>query len=58
MKKEQKEIEIAQELNDKQRELELIVLDFNAKQKELREEYERKLEPVLEQLKKFRKIFQ
>jgi len=56
--REQKEIEIAQELNDKQRELELIVLDFNAKQKELREEYERKREPVLEQLKKFRKIFQ
>jgi hypothetical protein len=56
--REQKEIEIAQELNDKQRELELVVLDFNAKQKELRDEYERRKEPVLEQIKKFQKIFQ
>jgi hypothetical protein len=56
--REQKEIEIAQKLNDKQRELELLVLDFNAKQKELREEYETRREPVLEQLKKFQKISQ
>ena len=44
--REQKEIEIAQELDNKQRELELVVLDFNAKQKKLRDEYERKREPV------------
>jgi hypothetical protein len=56
--REQKEIKIDQELNDKQRELELIVMDFNAKQKDLREDYERKREPVLEQRKKFQKIFQ
>ena len=56
--REQKEIQIAQELNDKQRELELVVLEFNAKQKDLREEYERKREPILEQLKKSQKIFQ
>jgi hypothetical protein len=56
--REQKEIAIAQELNDKQTELELTMLDFNAKQKELQAEYARKREPVLEEIKKFRKITQ
>jgi uncharacterized phage infection (PIP) family protein YhgE len=56
--REQKEIETVQKLNDKQRELELVELDFNAEQKKLREEYETRREPVLEQLKKFRKISQ
>ena len=56
--REQKEIETGQKLNDKQRELELVELDFNAEQKKLREEYETRREPVLEQLKKFRKISQ
>ena len=51
--REQKEMEIANELNDKQRELELIILDLNAAQKELRDEYERKKEPMFEQIKYF-----
>ena len=56
--REQKENEIVQKLDDKQRELELVVFDFNAKQKELREDYESRREPVLEQVKKFKKLFQ
>ena len=56
--RDQKEMEIAQELNDKQRELELVMLDLNAEKKELRAEYERKKEPVLEQIKNFQKIIQ
>jgi hypothetical protein len=54
--REQKEMEIVQELSDKQRELELVMLSFGAEQKELRAEYERKREPVMEQIKNFRKI--
>jgi hypothetical protein len=53
---ENKEIEIEQELNDKQRELELVMLDFSAQQKELRDEYERKREPVAKQIKRFMKL--
>jgi hypothetical protein len=53
--KEQKEIEIAQELNDKQRELELVILEFNVGQKQLQDEYERKREPVLKQIKFFQR---
>ena len=56
--REQKEIEIAQELNDKQRELELVMLDFDAQQKELRDEYEKKRETVLGQIKHFQKMIQ
>jgi hypothetical protein len=56
--REQKETVIVQELNDKQTELELVMLDFSAKQKKLRAEYERKREPILEEIKKFRRIIQ
>jgi hypothetical protein len=56
--REQKEIAIEQELNDKQRQLELVMLDFSAKQKGQRAEFERKREPVLEEIKKFRRIIQ
>ena len=56
--REQKEMDVAQELNNKQRELELIMLDFGAKQKEIRAEYERKREPVIDQIKNFKKIMQ
>ena len=56
--REQKEGAIAQELNDKQTELELVMLDFSAKQKELKEEYDTKREPVLEEIKKFRRTIQ
>ena len=54
-KKERREIEIAQELNIKQRELELVLLNFNAIQRVLREEYEGRREPELEQIKLFQK---
>jgi hypothetical protein len=57
-KREQKEMVIVKELSDKQTELELVMLDFSAKQKELRAEYDRKREPVLEEIKKFRRIVQ
>ena len=56
--REQKEMAITQELNNSQTELELFILDFNVKQKELQAEYDRKKEPVLEQIKKFHKIIQ
>jgi hypothetical protein len=56
--REGKEIVIVKELNNKQTELELVMLDFGAKQKKLRAEYDRKREPVLEEIKKFRKIIQ
>ncbi len=56
--RELKEIEIDQELSSKQRELELLVLDFSAKQKKLREDYEKRQEPVLEQTKKLKKLVQ
>jgi DNA repair exonuclease SbcCD ATPase subunit len=57
-KREQKEMNIVKELSDKQTELELVMLDFSAKQKELKAEYDRKKEPVLEEIKKFRRIVQ
>ncbi len=57
-KREKKEIEITQELNDKQSELELVMLDASSKQKELRVDYEGKRDPVLEEIKKFRGIIQ
>ena len=53
--KEQKEIEVAQQLNDKQRALELVFLEFTVAQKELRDEYETKKEPVREQIKAYQK---
>ncbi len=56
--REQKEDAITQELNDKQTELELVILDFSTKQKELKEEYDAKKEPALEGIKKFRRAIQ
>ncbi len=55
-KREQKEMVIVKELSDKQTELELVMLDFSAKQKELKAEFDRKKEPVLDEIKKFRRI--
>jgi hypothetical protein len=54
--REQKEFEIIQELNAKQTELELLIIDFNSEQKRFQEEYEAKREPVIEQIKRFRKM--
>ncbi len=56
--REQKEGAIVQELNNRQTELEFVMLDFGVKQKELQAEYDRKKEPVLVQIKKFHKIIQ
>ncbi len=57
-KREQKEMAIMKEINDKQTELELVMLDFSVKQKEIRAEYDKKREPVLEEIKKFNRIIQ
>jgi hypothetical protein len=53
--KEQREIDIAEQLTSKQKELELVILNFSAEQMELREACERKREPELEQIKFFQK---
>jgi hypothetical protein len=52
--REEKEISISQELNERQTELELVMLDFATKQKSLKEQCEVKREPVLEEIKKYR----
>jgi chromosome segregation ATPase len=49
--REQKETETTQELNNGQRELELAMLDFTEVQEKLRDEYERKRQPIIEQIK-------
>lgn len=53
--KEKKEIEIDQKLNDRQRELELVILEFNVGQKQLQDKHNRRKEPVLDQIKLFQK---
>jgi len=42
-------------LSDKQQELEMLVLNFRDREKRLREEFERKREPVAEDVKVFQK---
>jgi hypothetical protein len=54
-KREQKETEVMQKLNDRQTELELIMLDFSAEQNELRDDYDIKKEPVLKIIKNLQK---
>ena len=49
--REQKETETTQGLNTGQRELELAMLDFTVVQERLRDEYERKRQPVIEQIR-------
>jgi hypothetical protein len=53
--KEQREIEIAEQLVSKQKELELIILNFSVDQMEICETYKRKREPESEQIKFFQK---
>ena len=48
--REQKEIVIVEELNNKQTELEIVILDFKNQQIILQDNYEKKKEPVLEQI--------
>jgi hypothetical protein len=56
--REEKESLINLELNERQTELELVMLDFTAKQKTLKEQCETKREPVLEEITKYRRIVQ
>jgi len=53
--KEQREIQIVQQLNNRQREFELILLNFNVIERELREAHERMREPELEQTRSLQK---
>jgi hypothetical protein len=53
--REQKEVAVAEQISEKQTQLELVILNFNAKRKTLREEFEKKAEPVQEQIKKIQK---
>ncbi len=53
--KEQKEIEISQKLNEKQRELELVILEFKVTQNQIQDQCDRKKEPVTKQIKLFQK---
>lgn len=53
--REQKEIAIAEELSNKQTELELLLLNFKDQQGRLQDAYEKKKEPILEQIKDFKK---
>jgi hypothetical protein len=53
--REQKEAAIAEELNNKQTELELIILNFKNQQENIEDEYEKSREPVLEQIKDFKR---
>ena len=49
--REQKEIETTQELNTAQKELELAMLDFTEIKERLRDEYERKRQPLIDQIR-------
>jgi hypothetical protein len=48
--KEQKETAVSQALNERQRELEVALLDFMVAQEKLRDEYEKRRAPVIEQI--------
>ena len=56
--REQKEIVIVEELNNKQTELEIVILDFKNQQIILQDNYEKKKEPVLEQIYDLKKKIQ
>ncbi len=49
--RERQEIDTVQRLSDKHQELEVLVLDFREKQKQLREAFEQKREPVAQEVK-------
>ena len=55
MERERREIAIVEELTEKQTQLELAMLDLKQAQKILREEFDKRKEPVLEDIKKFQK---
>jgi hypothetical protein len=54
-KREQEEISVVEDLTDKQNELELAIMDLKQSQKMLRDEFDRKREPVVEEIKKYQK---
>ena len=53
--REQKEIVVVEQLSEKQRELEMVFLDFSTQKKQLQEEFDAKREPILEQMKRVQK---
>lgn len=53
--REQKEANVMQQVSDKQQEIEVTVLDFKERLKRLREDFEQKREPLLEEVKVFQK---
>ena len=53
--RERKEMAIAAELDSKLTKLELVLLEYSAKRKQLRSEYDTKMEPVLKQVKDYQK---
>lgn len=53
--RERREIEITQKLMDAQQMLELVTLNFKVEKGKLRDEYDRKSAPVLDEMKKFKK---
>jgi hypothetical protein len=53
--RERKEMAIAAELDSKLTKLELVLLEYSAKRKQLRSEYDTKIEPELKQLKDYQK---
>jgi hypothetical protein len=53
--KKQKETETTQRLNTAERELELVVLNFTAERERLRDEFERKKQPVIKQIRDYQK---
>ncbi|NLF88791.1 hypothetical protein GX563_08215 [Candidatus Bathyarchaeota archaeon] len=54
-KREQEEISIVEDLTNRQNELELAIMDLKQSQRALREEFDRKREPVAEEIKKYQK---
>jgi hypothetical protein len=54
-KREQEEISVVEELTGKQAELELAIMDLKHSQEALREEFDRKRDPVIEEIKKYQK---
>jgi len=57
-KSERLEMEVTQELNDKQSELELVMMNFKAAQEELEDEFSKKKEPIFEQIKSLKKTIE
>jgi hypothetical protein len=57
-KSERLEMEVTQELNDKQSELELCMMNFKAALVELEHEFSKKKEPIFEDIKSFKKTIE